>query len=721
MYNAIQPITRPQNNPTGFMAAKGMNLKDLPQLLDINFALLIRNYISNAQGQLEKRKGYTELFNVGGTDPITMLEKWTEDLWVFSYGTTTGIYRVSTGAITNVKTDWSAGSQNGQQYGDYFFVCNGTERIYRLSQTLAYDAETVEFTLNRVVRGATSGATATVLELANYTPAFLTGDTGATAVVATWNAVTNGSFRITIDGTLRNVLNLNFASAVDMDDVAAIIQAGIRNLTKSFETVVWSTNRFIITSANRTSTSAITVTSAAGSGTDISGAGGTDFMDCDTGNGVVTNAVNGTTGTLTLGGIVGTFLDNEVITETSGVPAGSATVNGTLTFVATEIPASPKASTLAIIQGRILCDDADDSGILNYSAKDDTTNPPFNDWTVGTDATDAGRLTNRNIGRIRSIVPLGQFYYVLGDTGEFAFYIETLDSAGVLTKTDQFVTSRTSLGGARGAITTDQGIFLANEAGLWQTVSLGQQDVPFSKQSQLNSINLGKQYFEDVDFSNSDIAYDEFNRLILVTCAKDSIENNLVIVYNIDNQSFAEFTGWNFTRFMVIEKTLYAGSTSGNAVYKLFDGNTDGEFDITTLYIQEVNGTPLNYANWIKGAYFQGFLSDSSAISVNFDKFTRNGIYVPDAAQFLWTASGGSTYYDEYGSASYGASGWGGAGATGGLVDDFTGCRPMIRDFQRIRVRITETSQYPHTLNWFSLLTESKTPSRRVNMARITT
>ena len=576
------------------MAAKGMNLKDLPQLLDINFALMIRNYISNAQGQLEKRKGYTELFNVGGTDPITMLEKWTDDLWMFSYGITTAVYRVSTGAITNIKTNWSAGNQNGQQYGDYFFVCNGVEKIHRISQTLNYDGETITFVVGGIVTGGISQATGVLLELLD----------------------------------------------------------------------------------------------------------------------------SGTAGTLTLGNVRGVFQDNEPLTCSTG---GAAVANGTLGFTATEITASPKASTLAIIQGRLLCDDVDDSGILNYSAKDNGTNPPFNDWTVGTDATDAGRLTNRNIGRIRSIVPLGQFFYVLGDTGEFAFYIQVIDSAGALTKTDEFVTSRVSLGGARGAITTDQGIFLANEAGLWQTVSLGQQDVPFSKQSQLNSVNLGKKYFEDVDFSNSDIAYDEFNRLVLVTCAKDSIENNLVIVYNIDNQSFAEFTGWNFTRFMVIEKTLYAGSTSGNAVYKLFDGNMDGEFDITTLYIQEVNGTPLNYANWIKGAYFQGFLSDSSEIGVNFDKFTRNGIYVPDAAQFLWTASGGSTYYDEYGSASYGASGWGGAGTEGGLVDDFTGCRPMIRDYQRIRVRITETSKYPHTLNWFSLLTESKTPSRRVNMARITT
>lgn len=592
MYKAIKPITRPQATPTTFMGVKGMNLKDLPQSLDINSALLIQNYISNAQGELEKRQGYTELFNIGGVDPITMLEEWTSDLWVFSYGTTTAVYRVSTGAITNIKTDWSVGSQNGREYGDYFFVCNGKQKIHRISQTLAYDTETVPFVVGGVVTGGTSGATATLLELVD----------------------------------------------------------------------------------------------------------------------------SGTTGVLTLGNINGTFQDNEILTCSTG---GSATANGTLGFTITEITASPKASTLNIIQGRLLCDDADDSGILNYSAKDDGTNPPFNDWTIGTDATDAGRITNRNIGRIRSIVPIGQFYYIFGDTGEFAFYIDVIDSAGALTKTDIFVTSEKSLGGARGAINTDQGVFSVNEAGLWQTVSIGQQDVPFSKQAQLDTVNLGIKYFENIDFSNSDIVYDEYRRLIMVTCAKDSDSNNFIIVYQIDNKSFFQFTGWDFTRFMVIEKDIYAGSSFGNAVYKLFDGGADGEFDISTLYIQEINGTPLWYANWLKGAYAQGFLSPSSEIIMHFDKFNRYGIYTADAAQFKWTPSGSETYYDEYGSASYGTSAYGGADTQAGMIDDFAGCRPQIRDWQRIRLRITESSKVPHTINWVGLLLESKTPSRRVNMTKI--
>lgn len=121
-----------------------------------------------------------------------------------------------------------------------------------------------------------------------YTPAYLTGSSSATSVVATWNTVTAGSFSITIDGTVRNVTGLNFSTASTMADVAGIIQNGIRSLTNGQETVVWSTNHFILSSADTNSTSAITVTSAEGSGTDISGAGGTNFMYANATHGTVT-------------------------------------------------------------------------------------------------------------------------------------------------------------------------------------------------------------------------------------------------------------------------------------------------------------------------------------------------------------------------------------------------------------------------------------------------
>jgi hypothetical protein len=75
-----------------------------------------------------------------------------------------------------------------------------------------------------------------------------------------------------------------------MHQIAEAIEDAIRAVTSGKEEVEWSTDHFIIHSGDTSSTSAITVTSAVsgGAGTDISGAGATTFMDCDTGNGTVT-------------------------------------------------------------------------------------------------------------------------------------------------------------------------------------------------------------------------------------------------------------------------------------------------------------------------------------------------------------------------------------------------------------------------------------------------
>jgi hypothetical protein len=134
-----------------------------------------------------------------------------------------------------------------------------------------------------------------------YTPAYLTGGSSAEGNFGTWAAVTDGSFRITIDGTARNIDAIDFSGDGSMADVAATIQAAIRAATGSTETCVWSTDHFIISSVLDASTSAITVTSTSTGtvGTDISGAGAADWMDCDSGNGTVT-ALAGTIGDLTI-------------------------------------------------------------------------------------------------------------------------------------------------------------------------------------------------------------------------------------------------------------------------------------------------------------------------------------------------------------------------------------------------------------------------------------
>lgn len=117
--------------------------------------------------------------------------------------------------------------------------------------------------------------------------AFLTGWTAATSDPTTWAAVLDWAFGISIDWTAYDIKDIDFSTVTTMEEVATILQTAIQTATGSTETVVWDTDHFIITSANTTASSAITVTSTY-TETDISWAWSSDWLDSDTGNGTET-------------------------------------------------------------------------------------------------------------------------------------------------------------------------------------------------------------------------------------------------------------------------------------------------------------------------------------------------------------------------------------------------------------------------------------------------
>lgn len=84
-------------------------------------------------------------------------------------------------------------------------------------------------------------------------PASLTTGT-AEDDAAVWELITDGSFRINIDGTDYNIDALDFDTSADMDAIAAVIEAGIQAATSSTETCVWDSGlaAFVITSADTT-------------------------------------------------------------------------------------------------------------------------------------------------------------------------------------------------------------------------------------------------------------------------------------------------------------------------------------------------------------------------------------------------------------------------------------------------------------------------------------
>ena len=508
---------------TTLMGVKGENRRDLPQLLNPEFAQVIKNYLITADGRLEKRGGLLKIFEVAGTNPVTMLEKWTDNIYIFGYATTVAYYDKSTDTVTNIKTNFSANSGFfGARYGDFFLVSNGVDRIWRITSLFA------------ISQIATSPATATYLR---------------------------------------------------------------------------------------------------------------------------------------------------------------------------------------VIGNRVYCavDDA-----VYYSEVDDGSDPPFNGWTVGTQATAAGIVSYRNGQTVRSIHPFGTDIVALADDGKWAFRIDQIDSGGTISKVDVTTMYRIDSGGSRAAESTTEGIFYVNESGLWQLGQVGSVDLPQSDQEANVSILLGADFFDDIDLTNADMVYDARRRLVLITCARNSSTNNYVIAYNVDHRSFVEFSGWTINRFMSDDGVIYGGSSTSTKVYEVFQGFDDDGQLIGTEFRQELKLGDLYTRQFLKGCYVQGYLSPSTVINVRFDIYDVTGKPINDKLKFLWTAQRSKLGEDGWGTAAWGTSGWGGDLDYSNLVESFDGCRPFIRNFQRVILHITNSDKLPHAISWVSLESQVKAKIRRRKMALTT-
>lgn len=84
--------------------------------------------------------------------------------------------------------------------------------------------------------------------------------------IGTWNAITTGAFKITIDGTERAISSLDFSAATTMAGVAAVINTGL----STYGGCTWDGDSFVITSDSTGATSTLGYAVAPASGTDIS-------------------------------------------------------------------------------------------------------------------------------------------------------------------------------------------------------------------------------------------------------------------------------------------------------------------------------------------------------------------------------------------------------------------------------------------------------------------
>lgn len=88
-------------------------------------------------------------------------------------------------------------------------------------------------------------------------------------LIATWAAITNGSFTTVIDGTSHNITGLSFSGQTNLNGVASIIQAAL----PSGVTMTWNANYeyFVMVSSTTGTSSTVAFLTTEGTGTDISG------------------------------------------------------------------------------------------------------------------------------------------------------------------------------------------------------------------------------------------------------------------------------------------------------------------------------------------------------------------------------------------------------------------------------------------------------------------
>lgn len=91
----------------------------------------------------------------------------------------------------------------------------------------------------------------------------------AEQTIATWNAITTGAFKVSINGNEYTVSSLNFSTDTNMTQVATRINTAMQLLTDP-GTCEWDGSRFIFRADSVGSASSISYLSAPGSGSDIS-------------------------------------------------------------------------------------------------------------------------------------------------------------------------------------------------------------------------------------------------------------------------------------------------------------------------------------------------------------------------------------------------------------------------------------------------------------------
>lgn len=522
-----------------------------------------------------------------------------------------------------------------------------------------------------------------------YTPAQFNGGQGATTTLATWQAITNGGFTYTLDSKEWDITALNFTLITSMDDVAAIIQEGIRLETDGLETVVWDVNHFIISSVEVGGTSYVGGFGPPESGTDISGVGiglNPMYMDMEHGK-PVDKKYNGPkreiifahennyyslspdsqiTDSWSLIGNYSQKVDNPhaytscgyVIFGTGKVGNPSYKYDGyNFTQLKNKASTGGDLSFFEWFQGQDFAalfgaGDPSNPSRLYYS---DADNP--DDWATGTAGyidialNDGYEITGLKAQGDQLIVYKERKKYYLStfyesDTGVYGIRVQPyVDTSG-------------------GSVNHDTIQVLQNA----DIVALGHKEIGFQGIGKLETADgslVPKDYSRDIYPLFEQLNYNQIKKaravvfkkmvFLAVPFGKSATNNNYVFVYHTDSQAWGVIPDINIGSWLVYEDengddVLYAGDSEKPIIYKFNENEfTDnGEIIIGTVRTGRINlGSIIDYEDLEVGV-FEGSMGETDELKLTFitDKVETN--YIIDKKYLVATTEGGGYIANDY-------------------------------------------------------------------------
>lgn len=731
MYKPLPVFGSQKATNTSFLAKKGVDTRDLPQLLDTNYAKIIKNITIEGTGQLKKRSGYEIDYDPSDATIPTLRKPLFGDYDMFAYGTNLVAYNRSTGEETSIKTDFTSGTvQSGCKYADYGFVTSKSDGLWRIYQQITYEEAEQD----------TSGATKTVLLIKR-----LTGTSYASGGNVTGVAITGGTSGAT--ATMRS------QQTSSEDNTYYYGPTGTKYTTYIYVTLTGQTGPF-----TNGETISYTYNGVAGTAQVLQinpfvpgqkvtcGTSSANFTVLEDSRYGTTAPESGTTGILVLGALNGTPVSGESLTSSKmpqSKPAlartwySKATTTSSVTFGIAEVEDAPLAGIVEAIADRLhLGDLVEDQYSVHYSAQDSGVNPVFSSnnygysWTVSSSQTGAGRIPYRNAGAVKAITASGStpeggaspIIVVHQENGWFAFMIQlapTSDGTSYIKK-DNVINYRLDFGGERGALMTKLGLVFANEGGIFAITSVGDKSQAYSEQITNLTQAMSDDDIGDIDFEDCDFVFDARRNYIYCTVKKGgAVYHNYMIAINCDNGALSHFEGLYVKRFSVVGNTIYGLASDQTKGYVLFTGNSDNGGDIAIEYKQEISLGSLYGRNAIQEFYTQGLLSEDQTVRIRFDIYNLEGEPLENKRSFDWSPQYSLSESEGYGEGAYGDSPYGGDSDTAAQLECFDGTFIGISNCQRLIVDYKESSALPLSLNWFSVSYKSKGPIRRRKLTKI--